>query len=205
MKLYMMPGACSLSPHIVLRELGLDFEAVLVRRDKSTSNGDDFLKVSPNAYVPALALDDGQVLTEGPAIVQYLADLRPESGLAPANGTIARYQLQSTLNFISTELHKGYTPLFRPGCTDETRAAQFEHLTKRLNAIVPRLEGKQYLTGDTFTIADAYLFTVMGWSRFVHFDLSPWPALQAFMERVAARPTVRAALDAEKALRGANT
>jgi glutathione S-transferase len=204
-KLYLMPGACSLSPHIVLRELGLDFEPVLVRRDKTTSNGDDFLQVSPNAYVPALALDGGQVLTEGPAIVQYLADLKPEAGLAPANGTMARYQLQSTLNFISTELHKAFSPLFRPGCTDETRAAQFEHLTKRLNALVPRLEGQQYLTGDTFTVADAYLFTVMGWCRFVHFDLSPWPALQAFMERVAARPAVRAALDAEKALRTAHT
>ena len=205
MKLYLMPGACSLSPHIVLRELGLDFEAILVRRDKSTSNGDDFLKVSPSAYVPALALDDGQVLTEGPAIVQYLADLQPEQGLAPPNGTMGRYQLQSTLNFISTELHKAFSPLFRTGCTDETRAAQFEHLTKRLNALVPRLEGQQYLTGDAFTVADAYLFTVMGWCRFVNFDLAPWPALQAFMERVAARPAVRAALDAEKALRAAHT
>jgi glutathione S-transferase len=203
MKLYLMPGACSLSPHIVLRELGLDFEPVVVKRDKSTSNGRNFLEVSPNGYVPALELDDGHVLTEGPAIVQYLADQKPDAGLAPANGTWARYDLQSTLNFISTEIHKTFSPLFSPTTTDDARKAQLDKLTLRLGVIAPRLEGKQYLFGDAFTVADAYLFTVLTWSRYVNFDLSAWPSVVAFMERVSARPAVQAALEAEKALRAA--
>jgi glutathione S-transferase len=203
MKLYLMPGACSLSPHIVLRELGLDFEPVVVKRDKSTSNGRNFLEVSPNGYVPALELDDGHVLTEGPAIVQYLADQKPDAGLAPANGTWARYDVQSTLNFISTEIHKTFSPLFSPTTTDDARKAQLDKLTLRLGVIAPRLEGKQYLFGDAFTVADAYLFTVLTWSRYVNFDLSAWPSVVAFMERVSARPAVQAALEAEKALRAA--
>jgi glutathione S-transferase len=203
MKLYLMPGACSLSPHIVLRELGLDFEPVVVKRDKSTSNGRNFLEVSPNGYVPALELDDGHVLTEGPAIVQYLADQKPDAGLAPANGTWARYDLQSTLNFISTEIHKTFSPLFSPTTTDDARKAQLDKLTLRLGVLAPRLEGKQYLFGDAFTVADAYLFTVLTWSRYVNFDLSAWPSVVAFMERVSARPAVQAALEAEKALRAA--
>ncbi|MFZ4735630.1 MAG: glutathione transferase GstA [Bradymonadia bacterium] len=203
MKLYLMPGACSLSPHIVLRELGLDFEPVVVKRDKSTSTGRNFLEVSPNGYVPALELDDGHVLTEGPAIVQYLADQKPDAGLAPANGTWARYDLQSTLNFISTEIHKTFSPLFSPTTTDDARKAQLDKLTLRLGVIAPRLEGKQYLFGDAFTVADAYLFTVLTWSRYVNFDLSAWPSVVAFMERVSARPAVQAALEAEKALRAA--
>jgi glutathione S-transferase len=203
MKLYLMPGACSLSPHIVLRELGLDFEPVVVKRDKSTSTGRNFLEVSPNGYVPALELDDGHVLTEGPAIVQYLADQKPDAGLAPANGTWARYDVQSTLNFISTEIHKTFSPLFSPTTTDDARKAQLDKLTLRLGVIAPRLEGKQYLFGDAFTVADAYLFTVLTWSRYVNFDLSQWPSVAAFMERVSARPAVQAALEAEKALRAA--
>ncbi len=202
MKLYLMPGACSLSPHIVLRELGLDFEPVVVKRDKSTSNGRNFLEVSPNGYVPALELDDGHVLTEGPAIVQYLADQKPESGLAPANGTMSRYDLQSTLNFISTEIHKTFSPLFNPATTDDVRKAQLEKLTLRVGVVATRLEGKQYLFGDTFSVADAYLYTVLTWSRYTNFDLSAWPSVVAFMERVSARPAVQAALEAEKALRG---
>lgn len=203
MKLYLMPGACSLSPHIVLRELGLDFEPVVVKRDKSTSIGRNFLEVSPNGYVPALELDDGHVLTEGPAIVQYLADQKPDAGLAPANGTWARYDLQSTLNFISTEIHKTFSPLFSPTTTDDVRKAQLDKLTLRVGVVATRLEGKPYLFGDAFTVADAYLFTVLTWSRFVNFDLSQWPSVAAFMERVSARPAVQAALDAEKALRAA--
>jgi glutathione S-transferase len=203
MKLYLMPGACSLSPHIVLRELGLDFEPVVVKRDKSTSDGRNFFEVSPNGYVPALELDDGHVLTEGPAIVQYLADQKPESGLAPPSGTMPRYDLQSTLNFISTEIHKTFSPLFTPGTSDEVRKAQLDKLTVRVGVLAPRLEGNQYLFGDTFTVADAYLYTVLTWARHVNFDLSQWPSVAAFMQRVGERPAVRAALEAEKALRAA--
>lgn len=202
MKLFLAPGTCSLSPHIVLREAGLAFDAVKVDLGtKKTADGADYLAISPNGYVPALQLDDGTVLTEGPAIVQYLADQVPTAALAPANGTLARYQLQSVLNFISTEIHKTYSPLFANTTPQETRDSTMKRLAQRYAIVDKMLEGKEFLTGAQFTVADAYLFAVTGWARFVQFDLSPYPNVDAFMARVKTRPAVTAALEAEKALR----
>jgi glutathione S-transferase len=199
MKLYFAPGACSLSPHIVLREAGLPFELEKVDfASKKTHKSADFNAINPKGYVPTLELDGGEVLTEGPAIVQYLADKKPESGLAPAAGTMARYRLQEWLNFISSELHKQYSPLFRPTTPDETKAAQREVLGKRLSHVAQSLEGKTFLMGDTFTVADAYLFTILRWSKAVSLDLTPWPVLGQYMERVGARPAVAAAIEAER-------
>jgi glutathione S-transferase len=199
MKLYFSPGACSLSPHIALREAGLEFELEKVDfATKKTSSGADFLAINRKGYVPALDLGGGQVLTEGPAIVQFIADQKPESKLAPAVGTPARYRLQETLNFISTELHKGFSPLFNPKTPDEYKAIAKENLAKRFNVLAKDLESQPYLMGDTFTVADAYLFTVLQWTHFVKIDLTPWPALVAFMARVGERPAVKAAIEAEK-------
>jgi glutathione S-transferase len=198
MKLYYSPGACSLSPHIVLREAGLPFE--LERVDlatKKTASGGDFLAVNPKGYVPALALDDGSMLTEGPAIVQYLADLRPQSGLAPAAGEAERYHLQEWLNFISSELHKGFGLLFRRNWPEAARQAIEEWVSRRLDYLVDALGERPYLMGQRFTVADAYLFTVLNWHRALKFELSRWPALLAYQQRVAARPAVQAALQAE--------
>jgi glutathione S-transferase len=198
MKLYYAPGSCSLSPHIVARELG--FEPTLVKVDtstKKTADGGDYLAVNPKGYVPALELDDGQVLTEGPAIVQYLADRKPEAGLAPANGTLERYRLQEMLGYINSELHKTYSPLFNPKTTPEVRQEKHDYLRKRYGLLEKALEGKQFLFGDSFTVADAYLFVVTNWSKFVKLDLSDLPNLAAFQGRVAARPAVRAAMTAE--------
>jgi glutathione S-transferase len=200
MKLYYGTGACSLSPHIVLRELGLPFDLERVDiRAKRTRTGEDFLAINPKGYVPALVLDDGQLLTEGPAIVQYLADQRPEAGLAPANGTFERVRLQEWLNFITAEIHKGYSPLFRPDVADEAKAATREVLGKKLAIVAPVLEKNQYLLGDRFTVADAYLFTVLSWSKYTGVDLARWPSLVAYVERIAARPSVVAAIEAERA------
>lgn len=202
MKLYFSPGACSLAPHIVLLEAGLPFTAERVDLDKkSTAGGADYLAINPKGYVPALELKDGSVLTEGPAINQFLADLKPESNLAPANGTLERYQLQSWLNFIGTELHKNFSPLFNPASTAEMKQAAVANLRKRYATIEQELGGKQYLTGDTFTIADAYLFTVSSWAGFVKLDMSDFPKLQAFMGRVGARPAVQQALRDEGLLK----
>lgn len=200
MKLYFSPGACSLSPHIVLNELGLEY--TLERVDfatKRTKGGADYLTVNPKGYVPALEIDGATVLTEGPAIVQYLADQKPESGLAPKAGTMERYRLQEWLNFISTELHKGYSPLFRPTTPEEMKATIRETLGKRFDYVVKQLEGKTFLMGEQFTVADAYLFTVLAWSKAVAIDLGNWPALAAYVERIAARPSVRSAKEAERA------
>lgn len=198
MKLYYTPGACSLSPHIVLEELGLPYETETVDlRSKVVASGGDFAQTNPKGYVPALLLDSGAVLTEGPAIVQYLADLAPEKKLAPANGTIARYQLQSWLNFIGTELHKSCSPFFDPASGDVWRDAAKANLERRLEYIDEALAGRAYLMGEDFSVADAYLFTVLGWMGFVQFDLSGLPNLTAFQARVAARPAVQAALKAE--------
>lgn len=198
MKLYYSPGACSLSPHIVLREAGLDFTLEKVdTKTKKTASGGDFLQVNPNGYVPALELDDGTVLTEGPAIVQYLADRAPGAKLAPANGSIERYQLQSTLNFITSEVHKQFSPLFDPTASDDVKKAQVAKIGKRLDSVEKRLAGKQYLFGDQFTVADAYLATVVNWAGFVKMDLAPWPNVQAFKKRVFERPAAQAALKAE--------
>jgi glutathione S-transferase len=198
MKLYFSPGACSLSPHIVLREAGLDFALERVDiRARQTASGADYLAVNPKGYVPALELKDGTVLTEGPAIVQFVADLAPDRQLAPANGTLERYQLMEWLNFISTELHKNFSPLFRPTSTEEMKDAARATLTQRLGWVAGRLEGRDYLMGTQFTVADAYLFTVLGWAGFVKFDLSPWPVLNAYAQRVGSRPAVQQAMREE--------
>ncbi len=197
MKLYYSPGACSLSPHIVLCEAGLGHELVKVDlKTKKTEHGDDFNAINPKGYVPTLVTDDGEVLTEGPAIVQYLADLAPASGLAPAAGSMARVRLQEWLNFISTEIHKGFSPLFR-NAPAEWQEVVRSNLTNRFNHLAATLEKQPWLMGEQFSVADAYLFTVLNWSQWVKFDLSPWPALGAYLARVAARPGVQKALKKE--------
>ncbi|HUR42116.1 MAG TPA: glutathione transferase GstA [Verrucomicrobiae bacterium] len=198
MKLFYSPGACSLSPHIVAREAGLalDLEKVDLKA-KKTASGADYRAINPKGYVPALQLDDGTVLTEGPAIVQYLADQAPVTGLAPANGSLARYRLQEWLNFISTEIHKQFSPLFNPAATPEVRQAQVEKLGQRFDWLEPQLAGGQFLMGERFTAADAYLFTVVNWAGVVKMDLSKWPNLTAYRKRVGERPAVQAALRAE--------
>ena len=198
MKLYFAPGACSLSPHIALREAGLSFTAVKVNgKTKEIEGGGDYRTVNPKGYVPALGLDDGSVLTEGPAIVQYIADKAPASKLAPANGTIERYKLQEWLNFITSELHKQFSPLFDAAYPEEQNTKQREKISGRLDWVAQQLGNKPYLMGETFTVADAYLFTVINWGQWVGIDLGKWPALKAYHERVAARPKVQEAMKAE--------
>lgn len=199
MKLYYAPGACSLSPHIVLRELGLDFTLERVdTKAKTTASGASFLPISPMGYVPALELDDGSVLTEGAAIVQYLADANGAAHLAPANGTIARVRLQEQLNFLSSELHKGFTPLFRPDLDEAARAYAVANVERRLDRVEQILsDGRAYLFGDEFTVADAYLFVISNWTRPTRIALDRWPNLVKFRARVAARPAVQDALQAE--------
>ena len=198
MKLYYSPGACSLSPHIALLEAGLKADLVKVDlRTHKLDGGDDYHGVHIKGYVPLLELDDGQRLSEGPAIVQYLADRNPSSALAPAAGTMERYRLQEWLNFITSELHKQYSPLFDSAAPTEWKDKLKAKLAKRFDWLTTQLEGKDYLMGKQFTVADAYLFTVLRWSKGVHLDLANWPVLQAYVERVAARPNVQAALKAE--------
>jgi glutathione S-transferase len=198
MKLYYSSGACSLSPHIVALEAGIDLHLEKVDgKAKRTETGADFWQINPKGYVPALALDNGELLTEGPAIVQYLADLKPESGLAPANGTLARYRLQEMLGYINSELHKTYSPLFKPETPAEVRQERKEYLRKRYALLEGVLAKQPWLLGEHFTVADAYLFTVTNWAKAVELDLSGFPALLAFQKRVAARPAVQAALEAE--------
>ena len=203
MKLYFSPGACSLSPHIVLLEAGLPFqlEQVDLHGTKKTKGGVDYATINPKGAVPALQLDDGQVLTEGAAIVQYLADHKPEAQLAPAAGTMERYRLQEWLNYIASELHKGFSPLFSRTNSDEVKQAAGAALAVRLDYVAGRLAGKQFLLGDRFSVADAYLFTVLSWSRLVGIDLAKWPTLRAYHEGLQARPAVKAALATEKAAR----
>ena len=201
MKLYFSPGACSLSPHIVALEAGIPVSLERVDRQKKTPDGSDYMAINPKGYVPALALDDGEVLTEGPAIVQYIADLKPEAGLAPANGTMARYRLQEMLGYINSELHKTYSPLFSPGTTPEQRDERVSYLKKRYAVLDKALAGKKHIFGDDFTVADAYLFTVTTWAAHVKLDLSELPNLVAFQERVAQRPAVQAAMKAEGLLK----
>lgn len=198
MKLYYSPGACSLSPHIVLREAGLAFEPVLAStKTHQLADGTDYYTINPKGYVPLLELDDGQRLSEGPAIVQYIADQAPASGLAPAAGTMARYRLIEWLNFISTELHKSYSPLFNPAMPEEGKAVYRQRLAGRYQWVNEQLEGKAYLMGEQFSVADAYLFTVTNWAPRVGIDLTGLAHVQAFMARVAARPAVQAAMKAE--------
>ena len=199
MKLYYSPGACSLSPHIVAREAGIAIELEKVDlRTKQTESGEDFKSISPRGYVPALQLDNGEVLAEGPAIVQYLADLKPESGLAPANGSLPRYRLQEWLTYIGTEIHKSYSPLFNPATPDAVREERAAYLQRRYGLIEQTLAKQPYLMGEQFSVADVYLFVVTNWARMVKVDLGAFPSLQAFQERVAARPAVQDALRAEK-------
>jgi glutathione S-transferase len=198
MKLFYSPGACSLSPHIVAQEAGIPLELVRVdTRTKTIAAEGDFWAVNPKGYVPALELDDGQVLTEGPAIVQYLADLKPESALAPANGTAARYRLQEMLNYITSEIHKAYSPLFNPKVSAEVRAERTEYLKKRCDFLDRQLAVHDYLVDDRFTVADAYLFVVTNWARSTKVDLSEFTQLLAFQKRIAARPAVQAAMRTE--------
>ncbi len=203
MKLFLAPGACSLSPHIALREAGLPFEAISVDfATKRTSDGRDFNAINPKGYVPALELDGGDVLTEGPAIVQYIADQAPNAHLAPANGTLERYKLQEWLGYLSTEIHKAWGPLWNSRATDEAKVAARTAILRRLGLIEQTLARQPYLLGGTFSVADGYLFTLLGWARFTDVDLTALPNVQAFQARVAARPAVQEALAAEKALRG---
>jgi len=204
MKLYFAPGACSFSPHIVLREAGLDFALELVDlRTKLTATGADYRAVNPLGYVPALQLDDGTVLTEVTTIVQYIADLVPEKQLAPPAGTLARYRLMSTLNFLATEVHKTWSPLFRD-LGDDQRTVIVDRLRGRIAHLGQRLESHPFLEGDHFTVADAYFYTLLSWARWTKVDLSDMPSITAYQARIAERPTVSAALAAEKALRPRN-
>jgi glutathione S-transferase len=198
MKLYYSPGACSLSPHIALREAGLPFDLVMAStKTHKLADGTDYYTINPKGYVPLLELDDGQRLSEGPAIVQYIGDKAPASGLVPAAGTMARYRQIEWLNFISTELHKSYSPLFNPAMPEEGKAMYRERLKGRYQYINEQLEGKQFLIGDTFTAADAYLFTVTNWAKHVGVDVTGLANVQAYMARVASRSSVQAALKAE--------
>ena len=202
MKLYYSPGACSLSPHIVLREAGLSFD--LVKKDlhsQTLEDGSDYRTINPKGYVPALVLDDGQVLTEGPAIVQYLADRVPGKKLAPPAGTLERVRLQEWLNYITSELHKTFSPLFNKQASEDWKAAARALLDRRIDYVAKALEGRNYLMGDTFTVADCYLFTVLNWAAWVKVDLSRWPGASEYLKRVAARPAVQAALQAEGLLK----
>ena len=201
-KLYYSPGACSLSPHIALREAGLPFELALAStKTHKLADGSDFYAVNPKGYVPLLELDDGQRLSEGPVIVQYIADQAPASKLAPPAGTMERYRLMEWLNFITTELHKGFSPLFNPAMPEEAKALARAKLAERLSWVDTQLDGKDHLMGDTFTVADGYLFTVAGWGRHVGVDIGGLKNLSAFMTRVGARPAVQAALKAEGLLK----
>lgn len=200
MKLYYAPYTCSLSPHIVLRELGLPFKLVKVdNKTKRTADDRDFRAINPKGYVAALELDDGQVLTEGPAIVQYLADLKPESGMAPATGTRERVRLQEWLNFVTSEIHAGSTPLFNAALPEEAKEFFREKLFQRLNFLQDTLSRQDYLMGTAFSVVDAYLFTVLGWCKFFSIDLGRWPELPVYVKRIGARPAVQAALRAEAA------
>lgn len=201
MKLYFAPETCSFSPHIILHELGLPFELVRVdNRSKLTATGEDFLKINPKGYVAALQLANGEVLTEGVAILQYLADLKPEAGLAPAPGSWERVRLQEMLNFITSEIHAGLSPLFNSELPVAVQQIFKDKLSKRLAYLETCLQQHQHLLGADFSIADAYLFTVLQWTRFFAIDLHQWPAIAAFMTRIDSRPSVQAARQREASL-----
>jgi glutathione S-transferase len=202
MKLYYSPGACSLSPHIVLRESGLPFTPLMAStKTHKLADGTDYYTINPKGYVPLLELDDGQRLAEGPAIVQYIADKVPDKKLVAPWGTMERYRQIEWLTFIGTEIHKGFSPLFVPNMPEEAKALSRERILSRLSWVDQQLEGKQFLMGATFCVADAYLFTVTNWSKFVNLDISALKHLGAFMGRVAARPAVQEALKAEGLLK----
>lgn len=198
MKLYYTPGACSLASHIVAREAGIDLQLEKVDlRAKTVADGTAFTAINPKGYVPALRLDNGELLTEGTAIVQYLADQKPAAGIAPAAGTLDRSRLHEMLGYINSEVHKSYSPLFNPAITAEQRTERIAYLHKRYDLIEQRLSNHEYLVGDRFSPADAYLFTVTNWAGNLKVDLSKFPHLLAFQKRIAARPGVQAAMKAE--------
>jgi glutathione S-transferase len=198
MKLYYSPGACSQAPHIVLREMGVDFELARVDlKTKKLETGEDYLAINPKGAVPALELEDGSRLTENGVVLQFLADRAPGKRLIPAFGTMERYRLLEWLNYIATELHKGFGPLFNPASSEETKAAARALIGKKFDYVEQRLGAGPHLTGTAFTVADAYLFAILGWTHMHHIDLSRWPALAAFRQAVAQRPAVKAALHAE--------
>jgi glutathione S-transferase len=202
MQLYFSPGACSLTPHIALREAGLEFS--LERVDlgtKKTASGDDFTAINPRGYVPALRLQDGEILTECPVILQYVADLVPDRELAPPAGTMARYRLQERLNFITSELHKSFNPLFHKECPDAWKATIRSNLGRRFDELDALLGRQPFVMGSGFTVADPYLYNILNWTRLVQIDLATWPNLQAFRSRIAERPAVEAALAAEGLLK----
>lgn len=198
MKLYYLPGACSLSPHIVAREAGIELELRKVdTKTKTFEGGGDYLAINPKGYVPALQLDEGAVLTEGPAIVQYLGDSRPATGIVPKAGSMERYRLQEMLGFINSEIHKAYSPLFYPTTPEATKEERKAYLGRRYGTVEKQLDGRDYLLGNAFSAADAYLFVVTNWSKPVGLDLSGFPNLLAFQKRIAERPAVQAAMKAE--------
>jgi glutathione S-transferase len=198
MKLYYSPGACSLSPHIALREAGLAFEPVLAStKSHKLQDGTDYYGINPLGYVPLLEMDDGATLREGPAIVQWIADQAPSKNLAPAAGTLARYRLQEWLTFIGTEMHKGFSPLFNPATPEEYKVAVKDKLKSRFTWLDGQLAGKDYLMGEHFTVADGYMFTIANWAKPMAVDLAEMPNVQAWQARVAARPAVQEAMKAE--------
>lgn len=199
MKLYFSPGACSLAAHIALLETALPFDLVKVEgRGQKTAGGDDYAKVTAKGYVPALRLDNGEVLTEGTAILPYIADLVPALQLAPAAGTLARYRLHEWLGYINSEVHKNFSPFFTPGATDEQKAAARAQLERRVKFIEAHLTDKAFLLGEHFSVADCYLFTVLSWCAYIKIDAAAvWRGLKPYIDRIAARPSVQAALKAE--------
>lgn len=204
MKLYYSPGACSLSPHIALHEAGLKHDLVKVDlKAKTTENGDDYTRINPKGAVPALQLDDGTVLTEGPAIVQMIADLAADKKLAPAQGSTERYRLQEWLNFISTDLHKSFGPLFQPALSDDTKQFFKDRIAKYFGYVDKQLAGKDYLMGAQFTVADGYLFVILTWAEGMKIDISSFANLTAYKARVAGRSMVQAAMTKEGLLKAA--
>jgi glutathione S-transferase len=198
MKLYYSPGACSLSPHIVACEAELAIELVKVDLEsKRTETGEDFRQLNPNSYVPVLILDDGNRLTEGPAIVQYLADQAPDKKLIPLAGTFERYQLQQWLNFISTEIHKSFSPLFNPAAPDAAKQLAIDTLMRRLETVAEQLSSQPFLLGENFSVADAYLFVTLNWGQYVNVDISRWPALVRYVDKISKRPAVQKAMKEE--------
>lgn len=199
MKLFFSPGTCSLASHIALREAGLDFQTEKVDiRAHTTHTGADYYQINPKGYVPALQLDNGEVLTEGAAILQFIADQKPAAKLAPTAGTLERYRLQEWISFIATELHKSFSPLFSPATPEEFRATIRERLEKRFTFVTDQLAGRQFLMGERFTVADAYLYTVLGWTKAGGLDRGKWPVLEAYYQHVGERKAVKAAREAEK-------
>ncbi|MCC6302250.1 MAG: glutathione transferase GstA [Gammaproteobacteria bacterium] len=198
MKLYFKPGACSMAPHIALREAGISFEPEKVDLARhQTAAGEDYLRINPKGYVPALQLDDGSILTEAGVVLQYIADLAPAAGLAPRTGTLERYRLMEWLNFLSTEVHKTFSPFFNPKAPPEIKEYNLRLLTRRLAYLDTQLDGRSYVTGDRFTVADCYLFTLLNWCNLHQIELAQWPALKDYMGRIAARPSVRETMKAE--------